>query len=699
MRALDLLSLVAPVVVLAFVVLARWARQQGARRLPPGWVRFALGAGGAWWLAGRLAGSPTGLELPLVGVWCAGVLAHGAVQALALRPLLARERVHPAFLGLAFLVFVSLLPWTAQTRPPDGDEPYYLLLTHSLVQDGDADLADDYQAGEGRRFLNRPLVPQPGDPTGPNGEIYSRHNLLLPFLLALPYAVAGKAGALVMMVLLAALLAWRTLALARALYPEHPGGALLAFGMLVLGSPLLLYSGQVWVEVPAALALVVALERLFGGVRGATGGRVLPHVPLALAVAALPLLKLRFTLVAIPLVLLAVWRLRGALDRRVIRLVMGLALAAGLGLLVYNQIAYGNPLKIHAWQELDLARFGPGRYVQGFFGLFFDAAFGLFGAAPLWLLLVPALVLAWRRGDRCLGLVVLIAAPYLLIAAPRDEWYGGWSPPFRYGMVFLPLLAVLLVPLLSLRRRAPLARTLMVVLAAATVAVLTLCTVVPGWAYNLAHGRTHLTDHLAMTTGLDVARFFPSYVRPRTASWVWPPVAAVVATLAFRRSRRRGGSPLVTGSLILLTAAAALPLAAARRPTRTVELEDPWIEHRGGHLYPELWTVSRVGYRGGWVLRPGESLAVPVVAGGSRLTLEIELQFVRNNPDPLTLEVLAGDEVIERWTAQDPESWQHLRFAERDWTPGCRLGLRVVGASRGGPQNGVLIDRLEIRWP
>lgn len=697
MRALDVLALAAPVVVLAFVVLARWARQQGARRLPPGWVRFALGAGGAWWLAGRLAEAPTGLELPLVGLWCAGVLAHGAVQALALRPLLARSRVHPAFLGLALLVFVSLLPWTANTRPPDGDEPYYLLLTHSLVQDGDADLADDYQAGEGRRFLNRPLVPQPGDPTGPNGEIYSRHNLLLPLLLALPYAVVGKAGALVMMAFLAALLAWRTLALARALYPEHPGGALLAFGMLVLGSPLLLYSGQVWVEVPAALALVVALERLLPPLRLA--GRVLTLVPLVLALAALPLLKLRFTLVAIPLVLLAAWRLRDALDRRVIRLVLGLLIAAGLGLLVYNQIAYGNPLKIHAWQELDLARFGPGRYVQGFFGLFFDAAFGLFGAAPLWLLLVPALVLAWRRRDPFLGLVVLIAAPYLLLAAPRDEWYGGWSPPFRYGMVFLPLLAVLLVPLLSLRRRAPLARTLMVVLAAATLAVLTLCTVVPGWAYNLAHGRTHLTDHLAMSTGLDVARFLPSYVRPRTASWVWPPAAALVAAWAFRRSRRRGGRPLVAGTLILLTAAAALRLAAARWPTRTVELEDPWIEHRGGHLYPELWTVSRVGYRGGWVLRPGESLVVPVVAGGSRLTLELELQFVRNNPDPLTLEILVGDQVIERWPAEEPESWQRLRFAERDWTPGSRLELRVVGASRGGQQNGVLIDRLEIRWP
>ena len=35
-----------------------------------------------------------------------------------------------------------------------------------------------------------------------------------------------------------------------------------------------------------------------------------------------------------------------------------------------------------------------------------------------------------------------------MIVAPRVEWYGGWSPPFRYALIALPLLGLALVPLL-----------------------------------------------------------------------------------------------------------------------------------------------------------------------------------------------------------------------------------------------------------
>ncbi len=64
--------------------------------------------------------------------------------------------------------------------PPDGDEPYYLLLTHSLADDGDVDLADEYREAAWRSFTTVPVAPQPGDPTGTHGEIYSRHSALLP---------------------------------------------------------------------------------------------------------------------------------------------------------------------------------------------------------------------------------------------------------------------------------------------------------------------------------------------------------------------------------------------------------------------------------------------------------------------------------------------------------------------------------------
>ncbi len=81
--------------------------------------------------------------------------------------------------------------------------------------------------------------------------------------------------------------------------------------------------------------------------------------------------------------------------------------------------------------------------------------------------------------------------PYLVLVAPRSEWYGGWSPPFRYALVALPLLALALVPLLAERRRAG-ARALLTGLAALTLALTLVWLVAAGLDVQL-RGWPHAT--------------------------------------------------------------------------------------------------------------------------------------------------------------------------------------------------------------
>jgi hypothetical protein len=53
-------------------------------------------------------------------------------------------------------------------------------------------------------------------------------------------------------------------------------------------------------------------------------------------------------------------------------------------------------------------------------GFFFDSAFGLFAAAPIWMLLVPAVgILLWRRHALARHLLVF-ALPCLALVAPRS---------------------------------------------------------------------------------------------------------------------------------------------------------------------------------------------------------------------------------------------------------------------------------------
>jgi hypothetical protein len=700
---------IVPLVLAALATIQGAAERRGARRLAPAATAAELAALGLLVLL-VLARPHLGLggcdEALAAGLLL--VLAHRLARQLrAARPLLGErlpDRPSAVFFLLPLVLYLAILPWSTGHRQPDGDEPYYLLVTHSLAYDFDADLTNNYARGDWRHFMARPLAPQPGDPTGPRGEVYSRHNELLPLALAPAYRLGGKGGALAAMAAMAAALAWMTLRLARRYFPAHPGEALAAYALVGCAPPLLLYSGQVWVEVPSALLVAVALDRLLG-LDGQRRWGWREWLEIGLPLLLLPLIKIRLMLISGPLLAMGWWY--AGRPRRPI-LVLGLLLAAlGGGILLYNQRLYSNPLKIHSWQEIDPAGYGPASYLLGTLGLLYDAAFGLFGCAPLWLLLLPAgLLLAARRHPLLLHLLVL-TLPYLVIVAPRNEWYGGWSPPFRYALVALPLCGIALVPLLA-RRDGPGARALLAGLAALTLALALLWVTVPGWTYNFANGRTHLLDLLAERLGLDFARLFPSSIRPRAATWIWPPLSLVLVPALWWLPERSGNrlrqgavgkwAAGLAGIAALLAAAALLPWAAAHLPTRIAELEDPQVWKSGGHLYPDLWVIERTRYRGGWVLRVAERLRVPVVAGGRRVRLTLSAEFIRNQPVPFSLDLLAGDRLLATWTPGRERVWRRLSCGPFDWPPGAPLTLAARGAHPPGELNGVILDRVEFAW-
>lgn len=722
-----------PVLAAAFHVLERWSAGRGSRSSSGRSIAARASAGHLAALAGlsvlALARPHLGLPERSAAILFAGfvlLLGHRvALQLLALRPLLGRRlnRVPAPFFVLPFLVYLALLPWSGHHHPPDGDEPYYLLMTHSLAYDGDVDLTDNYAREDWRHFMDRPIEPQPGDPVGPAGELYSRHNMLVPLVLAPAYRAAGKAGAMAMMAAMAAMLAWVTLRLGRHYVPRRPGPALLAYAAVAFASPLVLYSYQMWVEVPAALLALLALDQILALERlRLAGWGARQWLGIGLPVLLLPLVKLRFMLLAVPLLALAWWY--SGRPKKALILLGILLVVLGGGLLLHNQLLYDNPLKIHTWQELELYQYTLGDYLEGAVGIFWDSAFGLFAATPIWLLLLPAAIVLFRRGGsgaergsggRARRLPVhlgILTLPYLAVVLPRPEWYGGWSPPFRYAVVALPLLGLCLAPLLADRRR-PGPRALVAGLGAVTLALLLLWLAVPGWTYNFADGRTYLLDHLSTLLDADVARLFPSTVRPRLATWLWPLATLVLIPWLWLGPLRRSSSPsgdrddgvaravgrsTLPGIAVALALLALVPVAATRLPTRVVELEDPWVTRVGGGLYPDRWSIERTRYRGGWVLHRGEKLVAPVVAGGPRARVRLDLRFIRNGKGPFPVEIRAGDRVIGTWQPgpEDDRIWREVEMGPVDWPAGAPLVIEPL--RRPGPFHGVTCDRAEIEW-
>lgn len=695
--------LLLPFLIVALRAIEGWGLAQGGRAAGRGRALGQELAGSLegvvllFWLVlvlsrHRLGLLPVDLYLAAAGGL---LLAHRVCRLLLLlRPCLSRRlprRPPVVFFLLPLVAYLAVQPWAAEHRPPDGDEPYYLLVAHSLSHDFDTDLANNYAAQDAKHFMERGLEPQPGDPRGPNGEIFSRHNMLLPLVLALPYRIAGRWGAMVTMAMFTAALAWMMLRLGSYYAPDKPTGGLLAYGLFAFSPPLLLYSHQIWVEIPAALLLTLALDRLLA----------LRHRPwrtadvfaLAIPVAFLPLLKLRFGLVALSLLGLAGWRSRPG--RRTLVALFGSLAALAVVVLGLNQLRFGHPLKINRWSELALGVHGPGEFLRGAVGTFYDSAFGLFAYAPLWLLLLPALVMAVRKRMPLLVDVVVIALPYSLVFWPRIEWFGGWSPPFRYPLVYLPLLALMLIPLLERRSRG--LRVWGGALAVVTLILTLFWIVLPAWTYNLADGRSDLLDHLSQRFGADVARFFPSSVRLRAATWLWPLASLLVVPLVLGGKKRRrlgsGASEALCAGVVVLAVVACLPLVSTELPTRVVEVEDTHHTLRSTVLYPEAWEIERARYQSGRLLRSGGQVVVKVVPGGEQVRVRV---FARAVAQPGTLEVLAGDRLLKVADVAVGD-WQELDLGVFPWPAGSPLVVRNPEdptASRGG----VLVDRMELEW-
>lgn len=660
-------------------------------------------AGRVSWLAavagwGVLAVAWQNLALPHAApvVAAAGALLLAGWLATQLPGLLRRlagtRGVLPprVFFLLPFLVYLSALPWLQNRHTPGGDEPFFLLVAHSIAYDGDIDLANNYADDDALAYLPTSIEPQPGDPVGDEGQVYSRHPPAVPLLLALPYRLGGRTGATLFMMALAAGVAWAGLALAREIHPRRRRGQLLAWLALAFCSPLAVYSYRFWAEVPAALGLALASVLILR--------HQSERVPdtayllgLALLLACPMLIKLRFGLVSVPLAMLAWWRMghrwrvgtrwRSALTVGAVLLIIGSAVVV-LNLAQFNQV-----LGMNSLQALDLGRYSMNDWLTGLAGQFLDGAFGLAGTYPIWLLLLPALVLTCRTRPLSRGLL-LAWVPYFLILLPRSNAFSQFAPAFRYAFAVLPVLAACMVPAFEDRRAS--VRMVTRALAGLTVVLTIVWTVQPEWTVHRVTGTTHLIDRLQLVTHGDLGRFFPSYLRVRTAAWAWAGAVLLLAA-CWRwwpaRPKLRG---LATPLLLLATSSIAW--TASHAPTRTLEFEDSWVEHHGGREFPEPWKPW--AQPRAWRLAPGDRIRIPVVAGGP--VLQPSLRLARpahsNAEEQLpALELVADDgRVLHYWSGKlDPRPlWQSTTLPAIVLPTGQPVGLtfRAVEPPRGDAQ-------------
>ncbi len=473
---------------------------------------------------------------------------------------------------VALLLYALLIP--ANVRVPiDGDESFYLLMTESIVRDGDLDLANQYGYLERSATGRTDLVPQLGDRVGPRGEQYSHHEPLLSLLLVPGYAIGGLYGAVATIVLFAALLVRSTVR-----WLEDEGiddrTARAVFPLFAFAPPVVFYAARIWPEVPGAFFFLETL-------RGARQRRIGKSV---VALIALSALKLRFALLAVLLLL-------GS--RR------GLAAVVIAAFVIGGMIA--GPLPAD-----------PRHYFTGLFGLVLDGAAGLLFQAPFYLLAIFALT-RWRSMPEGFRAGMIASVLYIIYLVPRSEWHGGWSPPLRY--------IVFLTPVLALGAAAVWSRVWVPIIAAWSAGLVVHGVAYPWRLFHIANGENVAGEALSRIHEADFSRMFPSFIRLNDAAMAGAVVVVVIIVLAVATRRRPGlfdhiRAPLVIPIFALLLAAF---FFFGRKPGRVVHFEDAHLVRNGGELYPHMYQVARFNYRGGWMLHGGNSVSFLARAGEARL--------------------------------------------------------------------------------
>lgn len=395
------------------------------------WIPGAMPAVFDWW------GGAMGLLL-----WLATGLAFAASAFDRPRGELARPCLTAGLLACAIF---SVAAWQVSSSIPDGDEPHYLVITQSLLADGDLKIENNHQQGDYRAYFAGTLRPD-FLRRGRDGEIYSIHAPGVSTLVAPAFALGGYPGVVVFLILVASAgsaLAWHV----AFEVTQRTGAAWFGWAAVTLGATAIFHSFAVYPDLPGAILALTGVWALMRAQQEAESGaaRVRPWLLHGVALALLPWMHTRFALLAGGLGALILLRL-AATPSAAAKAVAFLSVPAvsALGWLAYFIVLYGTPdpsAPYGATPESGALEFIPG----GLAGLLFDQRFGLLAYAPVLAFAGGGLVIMLRRpAYRRLALELLfVIVPYLAIVTRFAMWWGGHSAPARF---FMPVLLIMSLP-------------------------------------------------------------------------------------------------------------------------------------------------------------------------------------------------------------------------------------------------------------
>lgn len=566
--------LVAVGVALAVVIGLRWTPQRCLPLLAA--VAFVLP-----WIPGTTVPAFLIFTGPVAWLWWAligfGCLVAGPIPApVAVTGLLRDPRRAPWAAGALVAVVSSLAAVNFQDWLPGGDEPHYLVITQSLMRDGDLQIENNHKNGDYLAYYPSELPPDYLR-RGTNRQIYSIHAPGLSALVIPAFALGGYAGVVVFLILCGAIGAGLAWSLGHRL-TGNAGAAWAGWAVVATSTTYVAHNFMIFPDGVSGVCVTAGLLALF--VRpDASAWR---FAGLSAVTALLPWLHTRNAPVALVVGLAGAWPLLRARTWRSLAAWMTPLALSALGWLTFFKVIYGafDPSAPYG----GYTQSGVANLPRGLFGLLFDQQFGLLAYAPaLAVGIVGIAIMAWpprtaaatpdgqhaQVSPRLLSAVlVAVIVPYAMLAASYAMWWGGASAPARFlTPIVLPLALPAAVTWHRCTSRA--ARGVMLGLIAVSAVVLfaVLSQQRGIMAFNSRDGFALLADWASPVA--DLSQALPAVHRDpidvvawRALFWIAVPVAGLgVGWMVARPARRSRGAI----ALAMIVAAAGVSGAAADR--------------------------------------------------------------------------------------------------------------------------------------
>jgi hypothetical protein len=451
---------------------------------------------------------------------------------------------------LSFLVFgLTATAFYARGIHLSGDEPHYIMIAQSLVEDGDFDLKNNL---ENKTYFKYLPVEIPLHGMAHAGKYRSFHLpgvsfLLVPFFYIFDLLGGWIPASLYFRLCAALINAFFALGLfqvMKSIWPEKNDGALFLFFLTTF--PLVFHAIHLFPEMPAATLLIFAYL--------CSRGPRQKYFPAGLLLAGIPWFHFKYV---IPMLILAlsimvgIWRSNVRSKEKLHDLAHFLVpQAVGASLLaLYSKVLYGsfNPTIISPEKNFFSIPLLP--KMETLLSFFLDQRDGLLVYAPVFLMLFLVFKKEIRGKIRDFSLLTAIFLSYILFHAFTTV-RGAYSPAARPTLFVLWIMVVFLAA--YYRQAGEAGKTLFRFLAGLTCFATVWIFYYPLFLYQpVTREVSQRASSLLLFLGsraVDLAAVFPSFLKKPNAdylpNWIWLTALAIGIALYYARVSWRAAAGL-----------------------------------------------------------------------------------------------------------------------------------------------------------